>query len=191
MLPATDGDLVYIDHLQKKNAENLAFYPKAAFEREIKNFRILLAFMNNEPAGYLYHGSFDGTCKIHQACIEYDLRGQLYGAELINQLRRLCEVAGSNSITLRCGSDIEANGFWQAMGFYCEGVTDGGVRRMRKINAWRFDITPQLFEPRPVAPSDKKKDASIWQKRTVSAKNQFIRGAAMAAYRKAVLGDND
>ena len=64
------SDLVYIDHLQKKNAEDLSFYPKVVFEREIENQRILLALVNNQHAGYLYHGSIKLDCplKIHQAC---------------------------------------------------------------------------------------------------------------------------
>ena len=76
--PAVERDLVYIDHLQRKNAEDLAFYPKQVFEREILNHRILLARVNGEPAGYIYHGSLGHQVNIHQACIEYDLQGQLY-----------------------------------------------------------------------------------------------------------------
>jgi len=41
--PATESDLIYIDYLQRKNAEELAFYPKIVFEREISNQRIVLA----------------------------------------------------------------------------------------------------------------------------------------------------
>ena len=185
--PATADDLVYIDSLQRKNAEELAFYPKAAFEREIENHRILLARVNNEPAGYIYHGALSPTIKIHQACIQYDLRGQLYGAELINQLRQLAEAANCLSITLRCGSDIQANGFWSAMGFVCEGITPGGARRMRDINCWRYDISPQLFVM-PVSPSEKSQDASLWRKNKGEKKSQFMRGAALKQYRAQIEG---
>ena len=51
------SDLTFIDHLQKQNAEDLSFYPKQVFEREIDKQRILLALVNNAHAGYLYHGS--------------------------------------------------------------------------------------------------------------------------------------
>ena len=54
-------DLVFIDHLQKKNAEDLSFYPKQVFERELDKQRILLALVNNQHAGYLYHGSFNAV----------------------------------------------------------------------------------------------------------------------------------
>jgi len=191
---ATLCDLDYIDDLQKKNAEELAFYPKVVFEREVENKRILIAKINDTPAGYLYHGAFGGALKIHQACIQYDVRGFLYGAELVRFLTRLAEHWRCLSITLRCGSDIEANKFWKAMGFYCEAVTSGGVRRMRDINCWRFDLQPTLFTTE-VTPSQKLKDASIWRrgKAKISQNNNidggkgFLRGRNMMAYRQAII----
>lgn len=184
--PAMQRDLVYIDHLQKKNAEDLAFYPKQVFEREILNSRILLASLNNEPAGYIYHGSFGHQVKIHQACIEYDLRGQLYGAEIVRYLINLSSAANSLSISLRCGSDIAANGFWKAMGFYCQGITDGGIRRMRDINNWRYDLQPQLFITQ-TDPSDKKKSSVLWRKyKDENPINSFKRGKAIINHRKMI-----
>ena len=97
--PAVERDLVYIDHLQRKNAEDLAFYPKQVFEREVLNHRILLARVNGEHAGYIYHGSLGHQVKIHQACIEYDLRGQLYGAALI---RHLIDLASASNAWTTC-----------------------------------------------------------------------------------------
>lgn len=184
--PAQASDLKYIDHLQRKNAEELAFYPTQVFEREIENFRILLAKVNNEPAGYIYHGAFSEQVKIHQACIEYDLRGQLYGAALVRHLLDLVAAYGGLSITLRCGSDIAANGFWKAMGFYCQGVTAGGIRRMRDINNWRYDLHPQLFVTE-TEPSQKKKSASLWRKHKDDHKiSSFQRGKALKDHRKMI-----
>ena len=188
VLPAQTKDLKYIDSLQRKNADELSFYPNQVFEREIEHFRILLAKVNNEPAGYIYHGSFGDTVKIHQACIEYDLRGQLYGAELVKNLVNLAENMHSNAISLRCGSDIEANGFWKAMGFSCERVTQGGARRMRDINHWFYQLQPTLFAMATTLPSQKKKDASLWAKAKKQgfASNRFLRGQALQDYRKKI-----
>jgi len=184
--PATASDLTYIDHLQKKNAEELAFYPSQVFEREVDNFRVLLARVNNEPAGYIYHGALTEQVKIHQACIEYDLRGQLYGAALVRHLIDLVQAYDGLSITLRCGSDIAANGFWKAMGFYCQGVTAGGIRRMRDINNWRYDLQPQLFVTE-TEPSVKKKSAALWRKHKDAHKiSSFKRGKALVEHRKMI-----
>ena len=186
--PALDKDIVYIDSLQKKNAEDLAFYPRVVFEREVSNYRLLLAKVNNEPAGYLYHGVLDGYVRIHQACIQYDLRGQLYGAELIRFLELLCEKASVYSVHLRCGSDIAANGFWRAMGFVCEAVTKGGIRRSRDINHWVKYLQSSLFEFSTVNPSNKKKSASVWAKgrKAGLSSNGFYRGANTKLYRQLV-----
>jgi len=184
--PATESDLIYIDYLQRKNAEELAFYPKIVFEREISNQRIVLAEFNGEPCGYLYHGAFSNVCCVHQACIQYDLRGQLYGATLVQHLVALCKAAHTSAITLRCGSDIAANNFWRAMGFDCEAVTQGGVRRMRDINHWRLNLQPQLFIFSQ-EPSTKQKDASVWRKRGDLSISSFKRGASLKEYRKAVI----
>jgi len=184
---ASLDDLQYIDHLQRENAEELAFYPLAVFEREVWNGRLLIARINGWPAGYLYHGAMKARCKIHQACIQYDARGYMYGAALVGWMIELARQSGVYSIHLRCGSDIAANMFWQWMGFYCEGVTQGGVRRMRDINCWRFDVVDDLFA-KSVVPSAKKQDASRWRARgNVSAGSQFIRGADMADYRKKII----
>ena len=181
--PAGDNDLAYIDSLQRKNAEELAFYPNAVFEREIQNHRIVVAAINNDPVGYLYHGAMGPRVKIHQACIQYDARGYLYGSALVRWLLDMCKAAGAASVTLRCGSDIAANGFWQAMGFYCQSVTPGGARRMRDINEWRIDMQPQLFV-QTAQPSERKQDASLWRKRKVNLGSQFLRGKAIQEYRK-------
>ena len=138
-------DLTYIDHLQRKNSDVLGFMRKATFEREIPRFRIMLAEIDKEPVGYLYHGSEQTVCKIHQACIEYDLRGQTYGSALVNTLLGHLEAFGVYTVLLNCGSEIQANKFWQTMGFYCQIIAPGGYKRSRDINVWRYDIQPALF----------------------------------------------
>ena len=193
--PATLADLTYIDHLQKKNAEDLAFYPRMAFEREIGQQRILLARVNGEPAGYIYHGAFRQQLKIHQACIEYDLRGQLYGAALIRHLRQLAQAAAVQEITLRCGSDIEANGFWKAMGFHCIAIGKGGARRMRDINVWCNRLAPGLWDigNEAIKPSSRKKDARQWARarRQGASSSRFLRGGNMLEYRREIESMSD
>ena len=187
-------DLKFIDHLQKKNAEELSFYPKVVFERELENKRILLALVNNAHAGYLYYGSiaFDKTVKIHQACIEYDLRGNWYGAGLCGYLENLAIASGAKAISLRCGSDIAANLFWKNMGFDCVSITEGGIGRMRDINTWQKLIGSDLFGFNPVEPSKKKKSSAAWRKRPKGIKNSvFARGKSLLEYRRLMLENQE
>mgnify|MGYP003126521640 FL=1 len=183
---AEKKDLIFIDYLQKKNAEDLSFYPNVVLEREVDNQRILLALVNNEHAGYLYHGSIrlDYPLKIHQACIEYDLRGNWYGAGLCSELEKIAYIGGSKTISLRCGSDIAANNFWKNMGFDCVAITPGGVRRMRDINMWQKLLGHDLFGFTSIEPSNKKKSTKVWRQRDKSVKqNSMLRGKALLEYR--------
>ena len=176
--------LSYIDFLQKKNAEALSFYPKQVFEREQLNGRIFLGLLNGEPAGYLYVGAGGGDVKCHQVCIQYDARRKLYGAMLAICLEQYAKDSDSNSITLRCGFDLDANAFWKEMGFQVIRILDGGVRRMRKINVWRKYLKPQLFEDIYLEPAVGKTDASLWRKhRETGIITNFSRGKKLDDYR--------
>jgi len=176
--------LSYIDFLQKKNAEALSFYPKQVFEREQLNGRIFLGLLNGEPAGYLYVGAGGGDVKCHQVCIQYDARRKLYGAMLAICLEQYAKDSDSNSITLRCGFDLDANAFWKEMGFQVIRILDGGVRRMRKINVWRKYLKPQLFEDIYLEPAVGKTDSSLWRKhRETGIITNFSRGKKLDDYR--------
>jgi len=200
---AEEKDLLFVDYLQKKNARDLSFFPKSVLEREIKSKSILLALINNQHAGYLFHGSIkrprDGILKIHQACIEYDLRGNWYGAALIQMLEDLGNLSSAQGISLRCGSDIDANSFWKLMGFICIDIQPGGVRRMRDINVWFKRLTAEeqlsLFsfgEKVAIEPSTKKRDSSFWRKRKKGkSSNIMLRGQALLDYRKSVLEESN
>ena len=180
---ATTSDLKYIDHLQKKNAEDLAFYPLSGLEKEIERHRITLAIVNGSSAGYLYYGVPRESLKIHQACIEYDLRGQWYGAGLVSNLENMCKMKGCMSIRLRCASSLDSNGFWEKMGYKCTSVQPGGGSRMRDINVWIKNLQEPLFQIEE-EPSNKKENPSIWRNRNKLVKaSKFIRGKNMQYYR--------
>jgi ribosomal protein S18 acetylase RimI-like enzyme len=144
--------LLYIDKLQHENADDLAFYPLATLEAAMESGHILSCFENGEPAGYLWHGPVRSgrDVTIYQACIDYDLRRQRLGHEIVSQLLASAKIAAATGVRLRCASSSEANRFWSAIGFYCTAVTNGGRKRGRQINHYRTDIAPTLFVLHPV-----------------------------------------
>jgi GNAT superfamily N-acetyltransferase len=155
----------YIDSLQRKNAEALSFYPRQVFEREQGKCRLFLCLLNNEPCGYLYVGSAKSKdIKCHQVCIEYDARRRLYGAAIVGAMEQYALDYKAYSITLRCGFDLDANDFWKSLGYTCIAHQIGGVRRMRTINVWRKQLTPELFETIAIEPAIGKTDATLWRK---------------------------
>jgi GNAT superfamily N-acetyltransferase len=184
--------LTYIDMLQKKNAEALSFYPKIVFEREKENGRLFLGLLNGEPCGYIYMGAGGGDVKCHQVCIEYDARRKLYGSMLTIAMEDYAKKHQSNSVTLRCGFDLDANKFWKENGYNVIKIVDGGIRRMRKINVWRKYLKPQLFEDVYLEPSVGKTNSSIWRKhKETGIISGFARGKQINDYRIKLISKND
>tara|TARA_R110000824_G_scaffold205274_3_gene390046 strand:- start:1234 stop:1842 length:609 start_codon:yes stop_codon:yes gene_type:complete len=178
--------LLYVDSLQKKNAEQLSFYPKQVFEREAEKGRLFLGMLNGAPCGYIYVGAKSPDVKCHQVCIEYDARRRLYGAAMVTALEDYAK--DSYTITLRCGFDLEANNFWKSMGYNCINIVDGGIRRNRKINVWRKQVHPELFTDIIVEPAKGKTDASIWRKhKKTGLVTGFSRGKKLKEYRASVM----
>lgn len=179
----------FVDHLQRKNAEALSFYPLSVFEREVSKGRILLGLFNGQPCGYLYFGALGGVVRCHQVCIEYDARRKLYGAALVVAMEDMARQHQSLSLRLRCGFDLDANQFWLEMGYLCVGVVDGGVRRMRRINIWQKRFTPGLFEDIHVTPEIGKTSASVWARhKQTGIVSQFTRGKRLDDYRHIIVG---
>ena len=176
--------LIYVDGLQKKNAEALSFYPTQVFERESEKGRLYLGLLNGEPCGYIYRGALKGDVRCHQVCIQYDARRRLYGAQLVACLEADALDMNCNGITLRCGFDLDANVFWKSLGYHCVDVQDGGVRRMRKINVWRKPLQPQLFEDFEVEPAEGKTSSALWRRnKDTGIVTQFVRGKSLRDYR--------
>ena len=183
--------LLYIDMLQKKNAEALSFYPKQVFEREQEKGRLFLGLLNGEPCGYLYVGATGKDVKCHQVCIEYDARRKLYGAQLIAVMENYAIEGNSSSITLRCGFDLDANQFWKDMGYSVIMHQTGGVRRMRTINIWRKQLTPELFENIALEFAVGKTNSTIWRKnKQTGIISSFNRGKKISEYRALIVGKN-
>jgi len=182
--------LVYVDQLQKKNAESLSFYPKQVFEREKEKGRLFLGLLNGQPCGYIYVGAQGTTVKCHQVCIQYDARLRMYGAALVSALETYAAEGNATSVSLRCGFDIDANKFWKALGYEVVAIVDGGVRRMRKINVWRKQLLPELFETIGVEPAVGKTNSSVWRKnKKTGLITGFNRGTVLQQYKSIIVSD--
>jgi len=176
--------LAYVDQLQRTNANSLAFVPIRRLEKEIASGNIFLGLLNTMPCGYLYMGTQSNRVTIHQACIQYDARLCRYGAMLVVAVEDHANHRGAKLITLSCGFDLEANDFWQSLGYNCIKIRQGGVRRMRKINIWRKNLAPTLFEDETIEPAKGKASATIWTKhKQTGMVSQFHRGKSLTDYR--------
>lgn len=146
---ATMDDLRYITSLQDRNRESVGHLPTPAFEQRIGRGTILLGILNGEPCGYLFYDCGDGIIRIPQACIQYDARRRHHGEALVAAL--LQASGDADECRLRCAADLEANLFWQTLGFVCTAISEGGVRRKRLINTWVKPLRPRLIMPTEIA----------------------------------------
>ena len=138
----------YAIGLLKQHREELGFIPTAAFEKYNDQGCLNLALLNGQPCGYLLHSQPRPTkdTVIFQACIQYDTRRRLYGALLVESLVRESREVGALGLSCKCAFDIEANSFWDSIGWYCTGQIRGGVKRARLLNMWRLDIATPLLK---------------------------------------------
>jgi ribosomal protein S18 acetylase RimI-like enzyme len=175
-----DLPLSYIDKLQRANADDLAFYPLTTLAEALEAGHVISCEDNGEAAGYLWFGAVRGgyDVTIYQACVDYDSRRRQLGWDMVRQLLNIARAGGASGIRLKCASSADSNEFWQAIGFYCTRVTQGGIKRGRDLNHYRTDLTPTLFDLPSVAPSVRPIDLTEYQRQKrigVSMPSRFSR----------------
>lgn len=155
----------YVDRLQRANADDLAFYPRATLDEAIASGHVLFGHENGAPAGYLWFGAVRPMrdVVIYQACIDYELRRRHIGNAMVRELVAVARVSGACGIRLKCASSADSNAFWRSIGFYCTRVTAGGVKRGRDVNHYRTDLHATLVTATPVQPSERPIDMRAYQ----------------------------
>ena len=158
--------LTYIDHLQRANADDLAFYPLTTLGKAIEDRQVVTCEDNGETAGYLWFGSIRAgrDVTIYQACVDYSARRRALGWQMVGRLIEMANAGGATGVRLKCASSAESNTFWQAIGFYCTRVSTGGIKRGRDINHYRTDLTPTLLVAPSVVPSERPIDLTEYQR---------------------------
>lgn len=146
---ASAADLLYVVSLMRANRESVGGLPAPAISERIERGTVLLGAVNDDPVGYLLYDYRGGEIRVPQACIQYDARRRLHGAELLDALYEAHPDA--RQVSLRCAADLEANLFWRDMGFTCTGTVPGGRRRGRTINCWTRWLEPRLFPVEAIA----------------------------------------
>lgn len=151
---------------EERTNESLGFSPTQTYQREAEAGKIFVGFLNGQPCGYVYAGAMipGKDLKVFQACLEFDIRRSLHGTAIIAHVVALATAAGCTGVTLRCGFDLAANAFWEAIGFYVYAYRPGGLRRGRILNCWRTDLGPVLFRFDRLPVLRGKRDSKLWKK---------------------------
>jgi GNAT superfamily N-acetyltransferase len=137
--------LQYVEALQAKHGHELGFLPRAVFQREKEEGRLFLGLLNGEPCGYILVGTgYKGVLRRWQVCIQYDARRRLYGAMLVAKAEEFGLEKGCTLSVVRCASDLEANKFWESLGYVLVGTEKGGRTRGRLIYIWEKPLFPSI-----------------------------------------------
>lgn len=137
---AREDDLKFIDHLQKKFSFQVGFMPLVWLAGYLRNGPVLMAFENDQPAGYLlgkagYNRSPQDAI-IYQAAIDYDAQRSHIGTELTEHFIDLLPDRITR-ISLWCAQDIDANLFWEALGFTALAYRQGSDSTQRFHIFWQ------------------------------------------------------
>src|SRR5688500_13476209 len=113
---AGPADLPFIDSLQKKNARAVGFMQTKALEAKIAAGFVLVA----EGAGYVIsrdqYFKRDDVGIVYQLNVAPERQRGLIGAALLKAVFDRAAY-GCRLFCCWCAQDIEANRFWEAMGF--------------------------------------------------------------------------
>jgi len=141
--------LKYVVDLQRKNSNELGFLPRAAFEKGAEDGQLFLGLLSGQPCGYVLAGSgYRGVLRRWQICIEYGARRRMYGAMLVAAVEKYGEDRGCHTSVVHCASDLEANDFWQSVGYHPQGTVPCGIARRYKrdcLNVWIKALNPTVL----------------------------------------------
>jgi hypothetical protein len=153
----TPADWIYINHLAKDNSSSIGFLQKRTWHDYVwggqRNFLCFIIEVSQIPVGYilLTPGFTNKPVRVQQIVIQEDVRRWEYGTALIDTVELFRKEYKRSGIILRCRTDLEANLFWQILGFTLVHIQkQGTLNHMRfsaskDINIYsRLDKSPQL-----------------------------------------------
>src|SRR4051812_2882627 len=141
---ATPDDVPFIDELQKAHRKQVGFMPRGQLEGKIKAREVIVAEnATGERVGYcigtdLYF-KHDDVGIIYQLNVAPGKQRGFVGATLLKAMFDRAAY-GCKLFCCWCAQDIEANRFWEAMGFVPLAYRAGSERNARVHIFWQKRI---------------------------------------------------
>ena len=149
----------YIDQVRSlgdANRSALGFLPASAYTETAMKGCLWVAVdqTNKNLMGYLLYGGTYPHLKVFQVHVLPEFRSRGLARRLIKELRKYGEDDNYQTISARVAAELEANRFWQGIGFRIIRRVAGGSRSGRKLNVYLFELdTPSLFREKIEASS--------------------------------------
>lgn len=134
---ATLADLKYVEHLQRIWSNQVGFLPRAALTRYIDTRATLLICSNGQEAGYLsWQLTKKGLLRLMQLAVSPDLlRGKL-GSDVVHYIERAARKGACSVIRFQTRIDLDANIFWNELGYKTTAVFQHPTARKRPLIEW-------------------------------------------------------
>ncbi|HEV2296750.1 MAG TPA: GNAT family N-acetyltransferase [Tepidisphaeraceae bacterium] len=142
---ATMDDLPFLDELQKQHSKALGFFPRAQMEGYVENGWVLIAEDAATKQRLGYCASRDRYLKrdelgvIYQLCVAPGQQRGLIGATLVKEVFERAAY-GCRLFCCWCAQDLEANYFWESMGFVPIAFRAGSTGKKRVHIFWQRRI---------------------------------------------------
>lgn len=140
----------YAEHVRSladDHRPEFGFLPKNAYVEAARRQNLWVAVdkVSSDLLGYLLFGGQHPRMKVFQVCVHPDHRSRGIARSLVSQLIKYGENRGFLKITARVSSKLDANRFWQEIGFHIvKQIRDAGSRTVINLYAMDLDV-PSLF----------------------------------------------
>ncbi len=141
--PATLADEPFIDSLQKQSGAALGFMPDSWIEGKIAKEKVLVAESAGLPVGYVMgtdrYQKHDDVGIVYQLNVAASHRRGFVGATLLKALFDH-SAYGCKLYSCWCAQDLDANHFWESMGFVPLAFRAGSEKKRRVHIFWQKRI---------------------------------------------------
>ncbi len=137
------ADVPFLDSLQKLHTRQVGWMPTAQFEGKIKAGHVIIAEVDGERVGYCIgndqYFKRDDVGIIYQLNVMPTKQRGLIGATLIKTMFDRAAY-GCKLFCCWCAQDIEANYFWESIGFVPLAFRAGSAKKSRVHIFWQKRI---------------------------------------------------
>lgn len=143
-----EGYIDQVRSLADANRSALGFrYASAYTEAAMKGcLWVAVDQTNNNLMGYLLFGGTYPHLRVFQINVLPEFRSRGLARRLVEELRKYGEEKNYQTISARVATELEANEFWQGIGFRIIRQVPGGAKSGRILNVYLFELdTPSLF----------------------------------------------
>jgi ribosomal protein S18 acetylase RimI-like enzyme len=145
---ATDADLTAVEALRRADGDALGFVPRQKYEhivmRTLDRGRrrwlyewLLVSEDNGDVTGFVLAGFHRDGAKIEQICVRSDARRMERAMSLAEAIEVEAVRRGSRRLRCRVAFDLDANFFWQALGYTAVATTTSTWLNLRESQSKR------------------------------------------------------